>query len=84
MARDTAVKAGLKSKGIEARSFAGHLLFEPWSVETGQGGDAPDRLSARLRALDRPVIGHIHDGALILDLRCLDRDEDLLGALSGA
>lgn len=36
--RDTAVKAGLKSKGIEARSFAGHLLFEPWSVETGQGG----------------------------------------------
>ena len=51
---------------------------------TGQGGDAPDRLSARLRALDRPVIGHIHDGALILDLRCLDRDEDLLGALSGA
>ncbi|GGF68889.1 L-seryl-tRNA(Sec) selenium transferase [Paracoccus acridae] len=49
---------------------------------TGAGGDAPDRLAARLRTLPRPVIGHIRDGALILDLRCLDRDEDLLGALS--
>ncbi|MGN7867676.1 L-seryl-tRNA(Sec) selenium transferase [Paracoccus sp. 22332] len=49
---------------------------------TGQGGDAPDRLSARLRALPCPVVGHIRDGALILDLRCLDRDDDLLRALS--
>ncbi|TRW99538.1 L-seryl-tRNA(Sec) selenium transferase [Paracoccus sp. M683] len=49
----------------------------------GAGGDAPNRLAARLRALPCPVIGHIHDGALILDLRCLDRDEDLLGALAG-
>ncbi len=37
-ARDEAVKAGLKSAGIEARSFPGHLLFEPWTVTTGQGG----------------------------------------------
>ncbi|MBU2957806.1 L-seryl-tRNA(Sec) selenium transferase [Paracoccus sp. 1_MG-2023] len=50
---------------------------------TGQGGDAPDRLAARLRALRHPVIGHIHDGALILDLRCLGADDDLIGALSG-
>ncbi len=49
---------------------------------TGSGGDAPDRLSARLRALPVPVIGHIRDGALILDLRCLDRDEALTGALA--
>ncbi|MBL9059420.1 MAG: L-seryl-tRNA(Sec) selenium transferase [Mangrovicoccus sp.] len=49
---------------------------------TGSGGDAPDRLSARLRALPAPVIGHIRDGALILDLRCLDRDETLTGALA--
>ena len=49
---------------------------------TGQGGDAPDRLAARLRALPRPVVGRIRDGALILDLRCLDRDADLLEALS--
>lgn len=49
---------------------------------TGTGGDAPNRLAARLRSLSRPVIGHIRDGALILDLRTLDRDDDLLGALS--
>jgi L-seryl-tRNA(Ser) seleniumtransferase len=49
---------------------------------TGMGGNAPDRLSARLRALPLPVIGHIRDGALILDLRCLERDEALLDALA--
>ena len=38
VARDTGVKAALKDRGIEARSFAGHLMFEPWTVETGQGG----------------------------------------------
>lgn len=48
---------------------------------TGQGGDAPDRLAAMLRRLPRPVVGHIHDGAMILDLRCLDHDDDLLTAL---
>jgi deoxyribodipyrimidine photo-lyase len=37
-ARDEGVKAGLKAAGIDARSFAGHLLFEPWEVETGTGG----------------------------------------------
>jgi len=36
--RDTQVKSALKEQGIEARSFAGHLLFEPWSVETKTGG----------------------------------------------
>ena len=38
VARDTAVKAALKAEGGEARSFAGHLLHEPWEVQTGQGG----------------------------------------------
>ena len=36
--RDEPVKAALKEDGLEARSFAGHLLFEPWTVETGDGG----------------------------------------------
>lgn len=35
--RDTGVKSGLKAKDIDARSFAGHLLFEPWTVETKTG-----------------------------------------------
>ena len=38
VARDTAVKAALKAGGVEARSFAGHLLHEPWEVRTGEGG----------------------------------------------
>ncbi|WP_420858639.1 cryptochrome/photolyase family protein [Marivivens marinus] len=37
-ARDTEVKAALKAEGIDARSFSGAVLFEPWTVETGQGG----------------------------------------------
>jgi deoxyribodipyrimidine photo-lyase len=36
--RDTAVKAALKDDGLEVESFAGHLLFEPWTVETKTGG----------------------------------------------
>jgi deoxyribodipyrimidine photo-lyase len=38
VARDTGVKAALKGDGVEARSLAGHLLHEPWEVQTGQGG----------------------------------------------
>lgn len=38
IARDTAVKDALKGQGVEARSFGGHLMFEPWTVETKTGG----------------------------------------------
>jgi deoxyribodipyrimidine photo-lyase len=38
VARDTVVKAGLKSDGIVAQSHPGHVLFEPWTVATGQAG----------------------------------------------
>ncbi len=37
-ARDVPVKAALKEQGIDAQSFTGHLLFEPWTVETKTGG----------------------------------------------
>ncbi len=37
-ARDAQVKAALKARGLIADSHPGHLLFEPWTVETGQGG----------------------------------------------
>ena len=36
--RDTAIKAVLKADGIDARSFGGHLMFEPWTTETKTGG----------------------------------------------
>ncbi|WP_245727099.1 L-seryl-tRNA(Sec) selenium transferase [Paracoccus isoporae] len=47
----------------------------------GPGGRAPEEMAARLRRLPLPVIGRIAEGALILDLRTLDRDEDLLTAM---
>lgn len=37
-ARDGALKPALKAAGLGARSFPGHLLHEPWEVQTGQGG----------------------------------------------
>lgn len=38
VARDTSIKEALKIDGIDARSFGGHLMFEPWTVETKTGG----------------------------------------------
>ena len=39
------------------------------------------RLAGAFRALPRPVLGRIADGALLFDLRCLDDDEALLAQL---
>jgi deoxyribodipyrimidine photo-lyase len=36
--RDETVKAALRDDGTGTHSFAGHLLFEPWTVQTGGGG----------------------------------------------
>ena len=36
-ARDTAIKAGLKARGVEARSFNAGLLFEPWTIAAKAG-----------------------------------------------
>ncbi|MEO0999571.1 MAG: deoxyribodipyrimidine photo-lyase [Pseudomonadota bacterium] len=38
IARDTEVKAALKTARLEAKSHAGHLLHEPWVPETKAGG----------------------------------------------
>lgn len=38
VSRDSAVKSALQKDGIEARSFGGHLMFEPWTVKTRTGG----------------------------------------------
>ncbi|MDJ0376787.1 deoxyribodipyrimidine photo-lyase [Cryobacterium sp. PH31-L1] len=35
---DTAIKSDLRERGVDAHSFAGSLLFEPWTIQTGQGG----------------------------------------------
>lgn len=38
VARDKAVKAALEEQGVGAQSHKGHLMFEPWTVETKTGG----------------------------------------------
>jgi L-seryl-tRNA(Ser) seleniumtransferase len=43
---------------------------------------AADALSKAFRALPIPVIGHIRDGAFILDLRCLDDEAGFIAQLS--
>ncbi|MDN3310771.1 deoxyribodipyrimidine photo-lyase [Microbacterium oryzae] len=34
---DAVVKSDLRARGVEAGSFAGSLLFEPWTIRTGGG-----------------------------------------------
>ena len=38
IARDMDVKSNLKNIGVSANSFAGHLMFEPWTIKTKAGG----------------------------------------------
>ncbi|MEM8775775.1 MAG: deoxyribodipyrimidine photo-lyase [Pseudomonadota bacterium] len=56
--RDTQVKSGLKALQIEAESFAGHILFEPWTVKTKTGGFfrvySPMWKAIRDREIDEP------------------------------
>lgn len=58
-ARDTEVKAALKEQGLDARSFDGHLLVEPWTVKTGSGGFyqvyTPFWRAVRERAMPEPL-----------------------------
>ena len=43
------------------------------SITVANGEDEPLRaLAARFRQLPKPVIGRLHNGALLLDLRCLE------------
>ncbi|WP_158968336.1 cryptochrome/photolyase family protein [Chachezhania sediminis] len=57
--RDSKVKSALKDRDIDARSFGGHLLFEPWTIETGTGGPyrvfTPMWKSVRVRDVDAPL-----------------------------
>ena len=48
---------------------------------TGKKGNV-GKLAAAFRALPVPVIGHIRDGAFVLDLRCLDHEDEFINQLT--
>ena len=58
-ARDSAVKTWARGLGCEARSFGGHLMFEPWTVATKTGGEykvyTPFWRAVRGREVDQPL-----------------------------
>jgi L-seryl-tRNA(Ser) seleniumtransferase len=61
-------------------SFA--IVLAPLS--TKGAGRALEHLAHRLRSLEKPVIGRIHEQALWLDLRCLRDDAELVAALDAS
>ena len=50
-------------------------------AQKGQTDVRLQQIARAFRSLPRPVIGRIHDGRLILDLRCLQQDSDLIEQL---
>ncbi|SHI43400.1 L-seryl-tRNA(Sec) selenium transferase [Roseomonas rosea] len=46
------------------------------------GGRVLEAVVRALRELPRPVIGHVHDGALVLDLRCLTDEAGFVANLA--
>ncbi len=63
---------------LETLPSAG-LALRPIKPKSGRALEA---LTARLRRAPIPILGRIEDGALILDLRCLEAPEELLTALA--
>ena len=45
-------------------------------------GSFADRIAAAFRALPVPVIGRIKDGAFIMDLRCLEHEDEFVAQLA--
>ncbi|WP_417667005.1 cryptochrome/photolyase family protein [Roseibium sp.] len=57
--RDTDIKADLKQRGVEVRSFKAGLLHEPWELETKSGGPfkvySPFWRAAQQKTVDKPL-----------------------------
>jgi len=77
---DCASQIGSGSLPVERLDSHG-IAIRP--VKKGRGeGTALEKLAAALRALPVPVIGRIEDGALVLDLRCLDDEAGFISQLA--
>ncbi len=75
---ECASQIGSGSLPLETLPSAG-VAIAP--VERKGAGRRLELLASALRALPIPVIGRIRDGELVLDLRCLDGEAELLGQL---
>jgi L-seryl-tRNA(Ser) seleniumtransferase len=75
---DCASQIGSGSLPLETLPSAG-IAIAP--VERKGAGTRLEALAAAFRALPVPVIGHVKDGALLLDLRCLEDEAGFLAQL---
>ncbi len=74
--RDSSSQVG--SGSLPAETIAS-IAIEIRSVNSGE--DVSRALSSAFRKLPTPVIGHVHKGSLLLDLRCLDDEEQFISQL---
>jgi L-seryl-tRNA(Ser) seleniumtransferase len=78
---DCQSQIGSGSLPVDLLPSAG-LALTPKTGKRG-AGKALANLARDFRRLPRPAIGRIHDGALILDLRCLEDEDAFADQLSG-
>ena len=73
---------GVSTASVSSQIGSGALPVEvlpsaALSITAASGEDEPLRaLAARFRQLPKPVIGRLHNGALLLDLRCLEASHE--------
>ncbi|MGA0023848.1 MAG: L-seryl-tRNA(Sec) selenium transferase [Burkholderiales bacterium] len=70
-------KSQIGSGALPVDSLPGKALAVSPAVKKGN----LNKLAAAFRDLPLPVIGHIRDGALVFDLRCLDREDEFAAQL---
>ena len=70
------------SGALPTRTIASAAVaIRPMGGASGSG-TALNQIAAAFRALPIPVIGRIHDDALVFDLRCLFDEDGFVGQLS--
>jgi L-seryl-tRNA(Ser) seleniumtransferase len=74
---DTGSQIGSGSLPVDSLPSAGIAIHPAGKSKSSFA----DKLSLAFRALPVPVIGHIKDGAFVLDLRCLDHDAEFIAQL---
>jgi L-seryl-tRNA(Ser) seleniumtransferase len=74
-----AVKSQIGSGSLPVDLICGHAIAI--SIAGRQRNALAARIAAAFRALPTPVIGRVKDGAFLMDLRCLDREDEFVAQL---